>query len=118
MVCAQNRLLDEGEPFDYCMLQQDDNQYFNCLADNDCRHGYFCEKAVFSDEQRCYRARQAGEDCSPTQIMGGDRCDDTAYCADKVCIAKPVFGQPCDPAPCADGFVCVTAQLDGVCVDD
>jgi hypothetical protein len=152
MVCSQNRLLDDGEPFDYCFTQGDDNQFFVCRSDNDCLHGYFCEEEFSSEDSHCFRASQAGQDCLPT---GDNRCDDnlycptvpsndeiddsylcrplpvtceactaalgcqnTAYCADDVCVAKPKFGQPCDPAPCGDGFVCVAAQLDGLCVDD
>jgi hypothetical protein len=155
LVCSINRLLDPGEPFEYCFPRGGFDPYFSCPnGDGDCLPGFLCGESTGElYEPHCYPVLTLGEECdvdpdfhcgeqlrcvandpedpftSHCQPLpaaceacgkGEDNakalvCESGSYCKDDKCRAKPTLGQPCDSAPCAEGFACVTAHVDGSC---
>jgi hypothetical protein len=78
LVCSPNRLIDPGEPFEYCFPRG--GAQFVCITHNDCLPGFFCDPADFPQDQVCMPERLAGDHCLDESSHGDERCAAGLYC--------------------------------------
>lgn len=121
LVCSPNRLLDPGEPHDYCFPR---GEYGNtCFTHNDCLPGLFCEPFEIFSEQRCDYEGLAGDDCLDGSD-GDERCAAGLYCPtlptnDEIddsykCHRLPEACEPCSAQTgCVDSAFCKGGQCVG-----
>lgn len=128
--CGADAVCDDAGLTPHCRRRTRERIGLECAADADCPAG----RCVPADVPYCTAACAPG--CPPGFYCAGDECllgapgaeplgapcadGGAAICASGICATDPDAGgatctQPCDPAPCPDGFTCVLLEATGLC---